>query len=500
MNDNTLQEMFIDKGCFPHQAQFAANFFAPDAARRHILVSSPGMGKRFAAAVIVNHAMSSGLAHRVLVLAPAALLAQWQEMVRRGDQAAPVMIVDRRRLRELEDSRPVGEEIWPANAILILSFDFAKQTDVAGALGRCPWDLLVVDQVQLAPRHSPRRRLLFDLIVGSSQARVLFLRPGGPRRMTEADTSAELFRAADAALTVWTPKTLRDHQGKSLLPEVRMEWINYRRQPEEAEVLSRLQDSLRSLDTTNATLRLAAATLMQSASSSFFALEQRLRRIRQRRNELAHGIGEKEEAGPDAEEVGMDAIEVIDIGDQLRRYAELERIAEPLLSLLEELATDSKADALVQLLDSSGARVSPDRRVCVFTRFVDTATYLENVLREAHPLVRGLTGGHSLAERERVIADFAHTGGVLIATEAVATTIPEVATAVFYDLPLNPAVLEARIGQFVRVGRHGPVQIVAFADESNTFVIERLQRKVAEIKEALGEQEIEQVLFPKDRE
>lgn len=496
MNDISLQQTLIDKGCFPHQVQFATSFFAPDAARKHLLVSVPGTGKGFASAVIVNHAMSTGLARRVLVLAPAALLAQWQEMIQRGDPAAPVMIVDRRRLRELEDSRSVGEEIWPARAVVILSLDFAKQVDVAASLRHCHWDLLVVDEVQLASHHTLRGRVLEDLIAGNAQMRVVLLQAGGLWSTAEPEMSEGVFR--DAAVTLWTRETLRDHQGRPLLPEVRMEWISYRRRPDEAEVLSRLQDSLRSLDTTDGTLRLAAATLMQSASSSFFALEQRLRRILQRRNELVHGIGENAEAWPDAEEVGMGALEAIDIGDHLRRYAELERIAEPLLSLLDNLATDSKADALVHLLDSSGAGLSPDRRVCVFTRFVDTATYLEALLRDAHPLVRCLTGSHSFAEREQVIADFAHAGGLLIATEAVETTIPEVAIAVFYDLPLNPTVLETRIGQFVRVGRRGPVRVVAFSDESNALIIERLQRKIAEVKKTLGAQEIEQVLFPKD--
>ena len=179
--------------------------------------------------------------------------------------------------------------------------------------GHCPWDLLVVDEVQLASPHTLRGMVVEDLIAGNPQMRVLLLQAGGLWSTAEADMSAELFR--DAAVTVWTCETLRDHQGKPLLPEVRMEWISYRRQPEEAEVLSRLQDSLRSLDTTNATLRLAAATLMQSASSSFFALEQRLRRIRQRRNELVHGIGEDQETWPDAEEVGMGAVG----GDRHRR-------------------------------------------------------------------------------------------------------------------------------------------------------------------------------------
>jgi superfamily II DNA/RNA helicase len=73
--------------------------------------------------------------------------------------------------------------------------------------------------------------------------------------------------------------------------------------------------------------------------------------------------------------------------------------------------------------------------------------------------------------------------------------MPEVAAVVFYDLPLNPTVLEARIGRFVRIGRKGPIQIVGFTDEADVLVIERLQRRIAEAKETLSEQEIEKALF-----
>jgi ERCC4-related helicase len=495
MNDSTLQKAFIDRGCFPHQTEFAVAFFAPNAARKHWLVSAPGMGKGFASAAIVHHALSTGLAHRVLILTPSARLAQWNEEIRRFDAAAPVMVVDRRRLRELEDSQPVGQEIWPANAVVVLSLDLAKQADVAAALTRCTWDLLLVDEVQLASPQTHRAKVVLDLMRTWPQMRVLLLQVGGHWTTAEPGVSELLH---DAAVTVWTRESVRDHQGRPLLPEVRMEWIAYRRPPEEAEVLARLQDTVRSLDMTSPEMRLTAATLLQSASSSPFALEQRLRRMRQRRNELVHGVEVNPPTEIEAEEVGMDAPEGGNTGELIRGYVELSRAAEPLLKLLEELPSDSKCEALVGLLNSVGTIWSPDRRTCVFTRFIDTATYLASTLQELCPHVWVMTGGSSFADREKIVADFAHAGGVLLATESVETPGPEVAAVVFYDLPLKPAVLEARIGQFVRFGRRGPIRLVAFTDESNALAIERLQRKIADVKEALSEEEIDQTLFSKE--
>jgi superfamily II DNA/RNA helicase len=131
-----------------------------------------------------------------------------------------------------------------------------------------------------------------------------------------------------------------------------------------------------------------------------------------------------------------------------------------------------------------------------------TAAYLESALREHHSRVAKLVGALSFLEREQALQEFAEDGGILIVTESMSSTIPEVTAAIFYDLPINPAVLDARIGQFVRVGRQGPIRIFAFTDGSNALVIERLQRKLAEIKNSLGEQErqaLQEVLFSKDK-
>lgn len=497
MNQTDLLTAFKQRGCLPHQAEFAAAFFAPDSKSKHLLISAPGFGKGFAAAAIVNHALSSGQARRILVLSPSALLAQWRDTIQRGHPSVPILVVDRPRLRELEDSRPVGEDFWPANAVVIMSMDFAKRDDVAGSLTRASWDCAVVDEVQLVTPQNRRGRVLMELLSRSPKMRVLCLRVGGLLADSEIDTSSDLFR--DAAITVWSRDSVRDHEGRPLLPEVRIEWITHHRRPDETAVLARLQESLQSMtDSGDTHSRFVAVTLLQSASSSLFALEQRLRRLVQQRNEFVHGIvgaldAEPEDEGLESNDAFASPREV-----QVRIQLEVAEIARPILLMLEDVTTDSKCEALLQTLQSLGVKDGAERRVCVFTRFVDTATYLESALRDRHSQVRVLTGRVEYAEREQIVADFARSGGVLIATESMETIIPEVAAVVFYDLPLNPSVLEQRIGQFVRVGRHGPVHVFAFTDESGALVIERLQKKIAEVKKALGEQEIESLLFSKE--
>lgn len=498
MNHADLLTAFKQRGCFPHQAEFAAAFFAPDSANKHLLVSAPGFGKGFAAGAIVNHALSSGLAHRILVLCPSALLAQWHDTIQRGDPSVPLLIVDRPRLRELEDSRPVGEDFWPANVVVVMSMEFAKREDVAASLNRVSWDCLVVDEVQLVTPQNRRGKVLMELLSRSPKMRVLCLRVGGVSAGSEFDTSSDLFH--DAAVTVWSRESVRDHEGRPLLPEVHIEWITHHRQPDEAAVLARLQELLRWMtDSGDPLSRFIAVTMLQSASSSLFALEQRLRRLRQRRNELVHGITGVVDDEPDDEEAEADKPIAPPKDDQVRIQLELAEIATPILQMLEEVTTDSKCDALLQMLCSLRVQDGAERRVCVFTRFIDTATYLESALRDRYSQIRVLTGSLEFAEREQIVGDFARNGGVLIATESMATIIPEVAAVVFYDLPLSPSVLEARIGQFVRVGRHGPIHVFAFTDESGALVIERLQKKIAEVKAALGEQEIDSVLFSKEK-
>jgi ATP-dependent helicase HepA len=493
MNGTDLLNTFMQRGCLPHQAELAAAFFAPDSARIHVLVSAPGLGKGFVAGAIVDHALASGQARRILLLSPSGLLTQWLSTIQRWHPGVPLIVVDRRGLRELEASRGVGEDFWPARAVVLMSVDFAKQADVADLLTCASWDLLVVDELQVITPETTQ--VLVGLLGRCPKMRVLCLATGRVRADPGIDTSAEYLRGA--AITVWSPENLRDNEGKPLLPEVRFEWIAHERNADEVAILTHLQDFLQTIKTWNPATRMIAVTLLEAASSSLFALEQRLERLLQRRNELVHGMARVSDTMAEAGDLDTMEPRPQNMSEEMRMLLELDGLTEPLLRMLGDVTTDSKCDALVGLLNTLEVEDSREGRVCLLTRFVDTATYLEIALRDHYSHVRVLTGSLELREREQIVADFARSGGVLIATEAVEGVLPEVASVVFYDLPLKPGVLEGRLGAFVRVGRHGPIRVFAFADETRTLGIERLQRQVAETKAAVGEDEIEHALFSK---
>jgi superfamily II DNA or RNA helicase len=494
MSANDLLKVFEKSGCLPHQASFAAGFFASGTPKTHILICPPGSGKGFAAAAICTHAWSTGQAKRILILTPPALVDQWHYMIQRGHSEIPVVVIDRRRLRELEAGVEAGELPWPRSSVVIMSLDFAKQQDVAKSLTMARWDLLVIDEAHHLTRQSQRRELALNLVDGCLDARVLLLRTVGP--VSEDDLNPKHDRLmVNANVTVWSRESVRDREGNPLLPDVQIQWVTHQRRFDEVALLSRLQNSIQSLQLTRPSDRMVATILLQSASSSLFALEQRLNRIRQHRNDIIHGRGQDAMADPDADDaISLEPSDVTS-DDAAGPQPELTELANQLLQEIENVESDSKLEALLQFLDSIGVQANQDRRACIFTRFVDTSIYLESALVEHYPRVATLTGSQSFEERDRILQQFTSDGGIIIATEAVSTAIPEVAAVIFYDLPWNPAVLDARISQFVRVGKSGPVRVFAFTDDSHALVIERLQKTVADIKRAVGEGELQKILF-----
>lgn len=488
MKRNEITNAFLELSCFPHQADFAADFLAADSKQKHLLTSLPGLGKGFIGSAIVGYAFDHSQAKRVLVLAPMGLTRQWCDMLQRNSPEVPCSFVDRRRLRELVSYEERDQ--WMNAGVVVMSIDFARQADVADLLSETTWDLIVIDEAHHLKPKTQRYDLVQQLFENSPQARVLLLHTLS--QATEDDQVANpLF--SDVNVTVWSRDTVKDNDGNPLLPEVQIRWINHARRLDEQRVLLELQACILRAVVSQPRSQLEATALLQTASSSLLALEQRLNQMRRVRNETVHGLLEIASGIDDIENEPEAVIENSD-GQSLAQSSFIDDVPK-LLSMIEEVETDSKFDSLLSLLETIGVSSSRDRRVCVFTTYVSTATYLESALSDAHSNVAAITGGMPYGDREQIIANFSQNGGVLISTSAMMARIPEVAAVIFYDLPWNPAIVDARIGQFLRVGRPGPIQVYAFVDDSDTLVIERLQRKVNEIKQSLGSDEIQKLLF-----
>ena len=236
--------------------------------------------------------------------------------------------------------------------------------------------------------------LLVGLVESLPDMRVLFLRAAGPVGVAEIDTDSLL---RDASKTFWSRENVRDHEGKPLLPEVHIEWISHTRQPDEVKVLSSLQDWLRQMKSSSPFMHIIARTLLQAASSSLFALEQRLNRMRLPRNKLPFI-----ERDPDFADGSTEEATEADSNAHTWLKSEFVEAAN-LLRMLDNVETDSKFDRLLELLKTLGLMTSGPPPVCIFTRYVDTAAYLESALGEHLSRVVTLTGNLSFSEQDQIV-------------------------------------------------------------------------------------------------
>ncbi len=125
----------------PHQLHIASEVgqrFAP----RVLLADEVGLGKTIEAALIAHQQIQSGRASRVLIIVPPSLVHQWLvEMLRRVNLAFSIFD-NERYLSTVDDGNPFESE-----QLVICSLDFISQSARAHQdLCDAGWDLLIVDE------------------------------------------------------------------------------------------------------------------------------------------------------------------------------------------------------------------------------------------------------------------------------------------------------------------------------------------------------------------
>ncbi|MGH1469550.1 MAG: RNA polymerase-associated protein RapA [Cellvibrionaceae bacterium] len=126
----------------PHQlhiANEAANRYAP----RVLLADEVGLGKTIEAGLIIHHQLQTGRAERILIAVPDSLIHQWLvEMLRRFNLQFTVLDEERHEALLANDSNP-----FETTQLVLCSLDFLasnqqrqKQAEDTG------WDLIVVDE------------------------------------------------------------------------------------------------------------------------------------------------------------------------------------------------------------------------------------------------------------------------------------------------------------------------------------------------------------------
>ncbi len=439
----------------PHQLGIAAEV-TERLAPRVLLADEVGLGKTIEACLILHRLLATGRVQRVLILVPESLVHQWfVELLRRFNLWFAI----------LDEARCAGpENPFLEDQLILCSLDLVAgnpaRLDQAVAAG---WDLLVVDEAHhlgwspeaISPEYAAVEALgtqtpgLLLLTATPEQlgmaghfARLRLLDPGRYAALdaffAEADHYRDIARIAERLL-----------EGKPLADE----HITHL-----AKLLSRSEEALRE-DLGNASESLRQTLIGELVDR--------------------HGTGRMMFRNTRATIQGFPP--------RLAHLAPLTAPAAALRLLAKEwdtdeggawrpdLTEDARVRWLAELLVALG-----EAKVLVICRTRLKAEALEAALRQRLTLKMAVFHeGLSLVQRDRGAAWFAEERGarLLICSEigSEGRNFQSAHHLVLFDLPLDPALLEQRIGRLDRIGQRGDMNdggpLSRFAPSASPLVL-----------------------------
>jgi len=132
------------------------------------------------------------------------------------------------------------------------------------------------------------------------------------------------------------------------------------------------------------------------------------------------------------------------------------------LERIEEVSCDSKLAAFMDFLRGINALKELDRRICVLTDYVSTLFYLATEIENVGATCHVFYGGMTAESRQRSLAEFSTSGGVLTASNAAMSdgvTLEEVTDLLLYDIPSTPLALQQVLGRIDRLGRRSQLNV-----------------------------------------
>jgi ATP-dependent helicase HepA len=463
----------------PHQL-YIAHEVANRQAPRVMLSDETGLGKTIEACLISHRLLLSGRAARVLVLVPESLVHQWfVEMLRRFN--VRLSIFDEERCLAIESGEP-GANPFLDDQLILTSLDFLSQsTSRSAQAAEAGWDVLVVDEahhlewseenpsreyqvVEALSRRSEGLLLLTatpeQLGIESHFARLRLLDPDRYRDLVSFQAESKDYRTtaqiveklmADRELDSAANASLKellahDASTKSRLERLRQEGGDARRA---------LLDDLLDLHGPGRVL----FRNTRSAMSGFPRRRPHLYRLAldgsaeaqdsQMRTDPEHWLDRlSTEFAADAGDTSLEA--ALDLGQDPR-----------ILWLL----------ALLQRLEPA--------KVLLICRTLEKVEAIDEALRRHTSIKTGIFHeGLTLLQRDRNAAWFAETGGarLLLCSEigSEGRNFQFAHHLVLFDLPLNPELLEQRIGRLDRIGQKDDIRIhVPFLARSPQEVLAR---------------------------
>lgn len=456
----------------PHQlfiAHEVANRFAP----RVMLADEVGLGKTIEAGLILHHQLLTGRARRVLIVVPETLVHQWLvEMIRRFN--LKFSIFDEERCLALEESADF-ENPFHAEQLILCSLEFLVnqpvrfQQSLAGE-----WDILVVDEahhLQWSPGQvSPEYELVEKL---SQITKGVLLLTATPEQLGKESHFARL-RLLDADRFSDFESFVKEEAGYEPIAQA------------VEELLSGATLSEKSHQTLISTIGEGDNRELLDELTADDSSDAQKSRARQALTEHLldrHGTGRILFRNTRAAVKGFPERKITlyklplpsHYSDCLQAFQHSE-ISEPQLLLCPELLYQAagsddqtpwtEIDPRVDWLEAQLKKLLPEK-VLVITASAETALDIAQVLRVGSGIHAAVFHeGLSIIERDRAAAFFADsTEGtqVLICSEigSEGRNFQFAHHLILFDLPLNPDLLEQRIGRLDRIGQRHTIEIHA---------------------------------------
>jgi len=503
---------------------------------RWLVADDVGLGKTIEAGLILTPLLSSGRVRRLLILAPASLVEQWQV-----------------RLREMFDIRistyaPSADspsaDYWNTHNQVIASAQTLRM-DTGGRWDRLleanPWDLVIVDEAHHMNVDEDRgRTLALELVerlqaLGRITSMVLFT--GTPHRgkdygflsllrllrPSEFDPHAPLEDQVHLLRDVMirnNKQRVTDMRGNPLFTPVVARRETYAYSPEEAEFYSKLTEFIATgkayaagLDQQKARMAMLVLITMQKLASSSVAavrraLTNRLARLQDakvRLDQAASDMTRVQELLGDEDPATFDEIARLEeriaetIGAVINLNPNEILALQELIEAANKVEAETKVRRILAVVEESFA----ERSVLFFTEYKATQALLMGALHARYgdgcvafingdgfiEGVRDAVGRASEMREDRRRAAARFNGGevrFLVSTEAAGEGIDlqESCSALIHvDLPWNPMRLHQRVGRLSRYGQTKPVDVVTLRnpDTVESRIWECLDQKLDRI-------------------
>lgn len=469
----------------PHQLHIA-NEVARRHAPRVLLADEVGLGKTIEAGFIIHQQLISGLASRVLIVVPDSLQHQWLvEMLRRFNLHFSVFDQERCEQSLLDNPNPFDTE-----QLVLCSLAFLKNHPRWQQLAtESQWDLLVVDEAhhlqwsEQAP--SEEYQLVSELAANTAG---LILLTATPDQLGHESHFARL-KLLDPARFHSYAAFLQEEQSYQQIAAIARPLLAQR--PLTAAETSALAQALSETDISSelAQLNDNTADSAQQAQLRQQLLSQLLDR---------HGTGRILFRNSRASVKGFPRrhahLTALPLPEQYHNALKVHFSLNPALTQAERISANLFPEQVLQQLDANSSWWQFDPRVehllgllkqhkqekfLLICARAETAIALEEAVRVREGIRAAVFHeGMTILERDKAAAYFAqeeYSAQLLLCSEigSEGRNFQFAHHLVLFDLPLNPDLLEQRIGRLDRIGQREDIHIHLpyFADHSQQVLL-----------------------------